>query len=148
LLYGFSAGGMFTNQFVDWRPGRVAAWCACAGEDEEQSAEPSPPGIIACGEYDGSHYGADLSYFKKGRALGKPWLWISVPKTDHQPTARVEAFTRQYFKAVLDGKQQACWIDIDYKTQITFEEAARIPSISAWLPNRQLFQEWSNIHQP
>lgn len=149
ILYGFSAGAMFTNQFADWKPDRVIAWCACAGENEVQTIhDHSPPGIISCGEYDVSHYGAGLSYFKKGRALGKPWLWISVPKTEHTPASQVEEFARQYFHAILEGAKDSCWVDIDYKKQIPFHVAAKTPSVSAWLPSSALFKSWTGIHEP
>lgn len=149
LLFGFSAGAVFTNEFVGWKPERVTAWCACAGEDEAQSSqERSPPGIIACGEYDGSHYGAGLSYFKQGRALGKPWLWVSLPKTEHAVSASLENFARRYFQAVLKNPGKFCWVDVDEKKVISAEEAVRIPSLSAWLPDRKLLEAWQAIHEP
>jgi len=149
LFYGFSAGAVFTNEFVEWKPERVIAWCACAGEDEAQSRhENSPPGIISCGEYDGTHYGADLMYFKQGRALGKPWIWISAGKKTHSRSPEVEGFVRQYFSAILNYKKAGCWVDIDSKAEISIAEAAQVPSVSGLLPNRELLDKWRNVHVP
>jgi pimeloyl-ACP methyl ester carboxylesterase len=79
LLFGFSRGAVFACRFADWQPQRLLAWCAYSpGEGDEQSSHRSaPPGLIACGE-DDSNYGWALSYFKRGRAQGKPWLWLSL----------------------------------------------------------------------
>jgi pimeloyl-ACP methyl ester carboxylesterase len=75
LLYGFSGGAHFTSRFEEWAPSRVIAWCADSAGwwDVPQPSGVSPPGIVACGEND-PRYGASLSYFKQGRAAGKPWL--------------------------------------------------------------------------
>lgn len=149
LLFGFSAGAVFTNEFVEWKPGRVVAWCACAGEGEDQSRHDNcPPGIIGCGEYDGSHYGATLSYFKQGRAFGKPWLWVSLPRMGHAISPLLEEFTRAYFHAILKKPKDSCWVDVDRKEALSPVEAIRIPSISAWLPDRKLLKNWREIHEP
>jgi pimeloyl-ACP methyl ester carboxylesterase len=75
LLYGFSGGAHFTSRFEEWAPSRVIAWCADSAGwwDEPKLSAITPPGIVACGEND-PRYGASLSYFKQGRAAGKPWL--------------------------------------------------------------------------
>ena len=75
LLYGFSGGAHFTSRFEEWSPSRVIAWCADSAGwwDEPKLSAITPPGIVACGEND-PRYGASLSYFKQGRAAGKPWL--------------------------------------------------------------------------
>lgn len=149
LLYGFSAGGVFAYRFADWKPDRLLAWCAYAGDLDPQSKQASaPPGIIACGEYDGGHYGSSLSYFKQGRALGKPWLWVSLDKGEHVQSPVLEEFARQYFAAVLAATHAPCWVDIDLKKEVTPAEAAQLPSISGWLPDRGLLQAWDQIHEP
>jgi len=149
LLYGFSAGAVFTNQFVDWKPDRVIAWSAYAGDDNEQTKnENSPPGINACGEYDGGHYGASLSYFKQGRAFGKPWLWVSLSKTEHARSPSLEEFTREYFQSVMQKEKAPCWVDIDLKKEITFSEAGQLPSVSGWLPDQKLLETWMKLHEP
>jgi hypothetical protein len=75
LLYGFSGGAHFTSRFEEWAPSRIIAWCADSAGwwDEPKLSAITPPGIVACGEND-PRYGATLSYFKQGRAAGKPWL--------------------------------------------------------------------------
>lgn len=150
LFYGFSGGAHFTSRFEEWKPERVIAWCAysAAWWDDPVKAQCSPPGIIACGEED-SRYGASLIYFKQGRAAGKPWLWISVPKTGHSPQPAVEKFVRDYFHAVCEQKKVlGLWVDIDKKTEANIDDIKRVPSITAWLPDRNLFSEWKGIHEP
>lgn len=149
LMYGFSAGAVFANQFVDWKPERVVCWCAYAGDFGAQSKhDNSPPGIIACGEDDGAHYGASLSYFKNGRALGKPWLWVSVGKWDHLRSPALEDFARNYYDEVLNKANSPCWVDVDLKKEILPGKAAQIPSVSGWLPGKGLLEAWLRIHEP
>lgn len=149
LMYGVSSGALFICQFVDWKPERVLGWSAYAGGwGGDQRKQKTPPGIIACGEYDGSRYGAMLSYFKQGRAFGKPWIWLSLPKTDHEFSPPVEQFTRSYFVSVLEGKHQGQWADIDREEVVSANEAERSPSITGWLPNAALLSTWRKIHEP
>jgi hypothetical protein len=149
LFYGCSAGGVFTYQFADWKPEKIIAWSAWAGDFDEQARhDNAPPGIIACGENDGAHYGAALSYFKKGRALGKPWLWISIGKWDHVRSPELEEFVRQYFDAVLKEHTDPCWVDIDLKKEISKAKAVQMPSESGWLPDQELLAPWAKIHEP
>ena len=151
VLYGFSSGGLFILQFVDWRPERVLSWCAYAsGEGGIQNQKIGPPGIVACGEFDAGRYGAMLSYFKIGRAQGKPWLWVSLPKTDHELSIPLEEFTQTYFSSVLSGKSPTLpiWVDIDREEAIGGEQASDIPSISGWLPRRELLVPWKKLHEP
>ncbi len=154
LLYGFSGGAHFTSRFEEWAPSRVIAWCADSAGwwDLPQHHTANPPGIVACGEND-PRYGASLSYFKQGRAAGKPWLWLSLPKIGHQASPALEDFARKYFEAVL--KRGGCsalslgvWVDVDTKKVLSESEAKAIPSESGWLPDPSLTQDWRKIHEP
>lgn len=154
LLYGFSGGAHFTSRFEEWAPSHVIAWCADSAGwwDLPQPSVISPPGIVACGEND-PRYGATLSYFKQGRAAGKPWLWVSLPKIGHQASPALEEFARKYFEAVLKrGGSSALsggvWVDVDTKKVITESEAMAVPSESGWLPDPSLTQDWRKIHEP
>ena len=154
LLYGFSGGAHFTSRFEEWAPSRVIAWCADSAGwwDVPQPSAISPPGIVACGEND-PRYGATLTYFKQGRSVGKPWLWVSLPKLGHQPSPALEEFARKYFEAVLKrGGSSALsggvWVDVDTKKVITESEAMAVPSESGWLPDPSLTKDWRKIHDP
>ena len=154
LLYGFSGGAIFTSYFVGWKPERVLAWCAYSAGwwDQAKPSGISPPGIVACGEED-PRYGATLGYFKLGRAAGKPWLWVSLPKTGHQPSAVLDEFVREYFAAILKKESlsngaSGLWVDVDEKKQISAAVAAEVPSESGWIPNEKIFSNWSKIHEP
>lgn len=104
LLYGFSGGAHFTSGFATWKPERVLGWCAYSAEwwEKPLSGRASPPGLVICGAED-ERYGASLLYFKQGRALGKPWLWLSVPQNGHSNASPAEKFVRNYFAALLDS---------------------------------------------
>ena len=149
LLYGYSRGAVFVCRFADWKPERVLGWCAYTpGEGDDQSAHVNaPPGLIACGEED-SNYGWAMFYFKKGRALGKPWLWLSVANTGHVRSAQVENFAREYLAAMLDKQRNPLWVDIDEKANIPFAQATAAPSLSALLPESSLYPYWNAIDEP
>lgn len=151
LLYGFSGGAHFVSRFAEWKPERVAAWCAYSAGwwDEPKPSEVMPTGIVACGEED-ERLGASLSYFKQGRAAGKPWLWIGVPGNEHSPDGRVEAFVRDYFSAVLGrmaegGGKTGLWVDVETRA-IADEKIRKIhPTGTGWLPDAGLFSAWQSL---
>lgn len=153
LLFGFSGGAHFTSRFEEWKPDRVVAWCAYSAGwwDEPKAATANPPGIIACGDQD-LRYGASLIYFKQGRSLNKPWLWITIPHTGHSISPEVESFVRNYFDCVLKAQndnssnQYGAWIDIDQGTQV--EIAAEPSSVTGWLPDVALIDSWRKICMP
>ena len=151
LLYGYSGGAHFTSRFVEWKPNRVKAWCAysAAWWDEPKKSKSTPPGIVACGEYDVWRYCVSLAYFQQGRALGKPWVWISLPKTDHAPSAPLEDFIRAYFAELLENRTSSgIWVDIDQKEEVQEIQATSYPSLTAWLPHIRLLSMWKKIHEP
>jgi hypothetical protein len=152
LLYGFSGGAHFSSGFVEWKPERVLGWCAYSAEwwENPSKSNLSPPGIVACGDED-ERYGASLTYFKQGRALGKPWLWISVPKNGHAISPSVEDFVRHYFAALLSAHGSTAsgqWVDIDFRTKAEEATIRNQPSLTGWLPDSQLLSEWQTVHQP
>ena len=150
LLYGISGGAHFTSRFVEWSPKRVVAWCAysAAWWDDPKDSEQNPPGLVACGDQD-ARYGASLMYFKQGRALGKPWLWISLPGVGHQGYPPLEDFVREYFLGILDGRHaHGGWVDVDLKTTVDSDQAVQLPSLTAWLPDINLLDRWKKIHTP
>lgn len=152
LLYGFSGGAHFTARFVEWKPERVAAWCAysAAWWDVPAPSICQPPGIVACGEVDG-RLGASLFYFKAGRAVGRPWLWVGVPESGHVQDSRVEAFARDYFVAIIgmekrpSNEPQGGWVDIEDKTVATETPPFDQPTTTGWLPDMRLFQKWKAL---
>lgn len=149
LLYGFSGGAHFTSRFAEWNPGRVLAWCAysAAWWDEPSANRNPPPGLIVCGDEDPSRYGASLIFLKQGRAAGKPWLWVSLQGTGHHTSAKLDAFVRGYFSAILSPSNGA-WVDLDRKESISAAQAGEHPTLSGWLPESSLFEDWKAIHAP
>ncbi len=155
LLYGFSGGAQFTSRFVEWNPECVVAWCAYSAGwwDNPQASNVMPPGIVACGEGD-QRLGASLVYFKQGRAVGKPWLWIGIPKTGHSPDASVESFMREYFVAILDSQgadsstRAGLWVDIDRRSAAQAYIVRQYPSVTGWLPDAGLLDTWRSLNEP
>ncbi len=152
LLYGFSGGAHFTSGFAEWKPSRVIGWCAYSAEWWEKPVPNAngPPGLVACGE-DDERLGASLIYFKQGRALEKPWLWLCAPHTGHSIYPPAEDFIRNYFAALLKkGTSVATgeWVDIDQKTEAESNVIKGQPSLTGWLPDRELMSQWQETHQP
>jgi pimeloyl-ACP methyl ester carboxylesterase len=150
LLYGMSGGAHFTARFVEWKPERVTSWCAYTAGwwDKPKVAMSNPPGIIACGDED-VRYGASLGYFLQGRALGKPWTWVSLAKTGHQSSELLDKFVRRYFAAVLEyRKKSEEWRDVDLKSLVGRQDLKSHPTLACWLPNESVATDWLKIHQP
>jgi hypothetical protein len=149
LLYGFSGGAHFTSGFSLWKPERVLGWCAYSAEwwEDPRRTQSSPPGLVICGDED-ERYGACLTYFKQGRALGKPWLWVSVSKDGHSIVPAIEDFIRDYFAAILTRGDTGEWVDIDLKKSAPLETLNDQPTLVGWLPSAGLFSEWDSVHHP
>ncbi len=155
LIYGFSGGAHFTSRFVEWKPERVITWCAYSAGwwDEPKPSDIMPPGIIACGESD-ERLGASLIYFKQGRAIGKPWLWIGIPDNGHSPEKRVESFVRDYFEVILQNRERldptrtGLWVDIDNRSTAGMNIIRQYPSITGWLPDAKLLDIWRALNEP
>ena len=154
LLYGFSGGAHFTSRFVEWKPECVISWCAYSAGwwDEPKKSDIMPPGIVACGE-DDERLGASLIYFKEGRSVGKPWLWIGIPKNAHSPDGKVESFVRDYFDAILkdhvrpDPKTTGFWVDIDKLCAAEEYVIGQHPTVTAWLPDVKLIENWRSLNR-
>lgn len=152
LLYGFSGGAHFASGFVEWKPERVMTWCAYSAGwwTQPVSNDSCPPGLVACGEND-PRLGASLNYFKQGRALRNPWLWLCVPKTGHSIYPPAEDFIRDYFSAILENHGSVTsgeWVDINQKSKTDQELVDSEPSITGWFPDPKLIQQWKEIHSP
>ncbi len=150
LLYGFSGGAHFTSRFEEWKPESIIAWCAYSAMwwDTPQLREHSAPGIVACGDED-PRIGASLIYFKQGRALGKPWLWVCLPETAHTGSSRLDEFVRRYFSSVLNAQlRNEILVDIDQKIQIADPTGRELLTMTAVLPSSDLFTNWAALHQP
>jgi hypothetical protein len=149
LLYGFSSGAFFTELFADWKPGRVLAWSAHATGWYGAQKYNDVPGLITCGDMDETRYGGAIVYFKQGRAQGKRLLWLSLAGLSHSTLAGQEEFVRRYFESVLRGDPNAAqWVDVDRKTIISKQDAAKAPALAGWFPDGSLLSEWTRIHTP
>lgn len=153
LLYGFSGGAQFVSRFVQWKPEQVVSWCAYSASwwPHPQHQTTNPPGIVACGEFDADGLGASLEFFKKGRAMGKPWTWISVSQAGRQESQKLKKFVNQYFTVQLQQysskSHEGCWVDIGTEEHINNSELSRNPVLESWLPSETLFHEWTDIHE-
>lgn len=152
LMFGFSGGAQFTSRFADWKPERLIAWCAySAGWWDYPGMHPnSPPGLLMCGD-DDPRFGASLVYFKQGRALGKPWLWVAAGRTGHGIESEAEDFARSYFAAVLKvrlHRSSGGWVDIDFGSTAARAAVIQQPTLYGWLPDMQLLSKWQSVNRP
>lgn len=150
LMYGFSGGAHFVSQFEQWKPERVLAWCAYSAGwwTAPRPSSDSPYGIVACGE-DDNRLGPSSIFFKQGRQLGKPWLWICLSKTGHHTSNALEDYIRQYFEVILNTKASIpAWVNIYNKSETSTGTAAEFPAATAKLPTPDLIESWRIIHEP
>jgi len=143
FMYGFSGGAHFAASFVEHYPQLLKGWCAASFEFEDDKSELAaddaegrrPPGIVACGSED-LDFSASLSYYVRGRNAGRKWTWIEIDGLNHERSPALEDFTRRYF-ALLHHKKlgPGLWKDVgnDLKT---------------WLPDEELFADWSKLNAP
>lgn len=150
LIYGMSGGAHFASRFTEWKPQRVISWCAYTAGwwDHPRAAAANPPGIVACGDED-VRYGATLGYFLQGRAIGKPWTWVSLSKTGHQSSPVLDEFVRMYFSAILQQRPlPGEWRDVDLKSPLDSKQVEKQPTLACWLPDDRVARDWIKIHQP
>ena len=136
-----------TKRFVEWVPERIVAWAAYSAQfwDDPAPSEHTPPGIVACGELDGSRWFPSYSYFFKGRELGKPWTWVSIPETGHRRKGPFEQFVRDFFASICRGSDRCFYADVD--TGESFERAndAMHQELLTVLPTENLIKAWQKL---
>lgn len=148
LIYGFSGGAHFTSRFAEWKPERVVAWAAYSAQfwDSPQANEINPPGIVACGEYDGPRWHPSFSYFYEGRQHGKPWVWVSLPETGHFRHGAFEQFVRDFFVGVYSGEGPATVADVESgEFHETVDDSIQ-SELLAIFPNEGLRRAWRDVH--
>lgn len=150
IIYGFSGGAQFAGRFVEWMPERVIGWAAYSAQfwDAPKPHAVTPPGIVACGEHDGSRWHPSFSFFYQGRALGKPWIWVSLRDTGHVRHGAFESFVREFFEMTLMGESRDYYVDVGTCDPVADETATLQPELLAVLTSESLFKSWSAIHAP
>lgn len=152
LLYGFSGGAQFGSRFAELYPEKMLGWAAYSASfwKAPSSASPtSPPGIVACGEFDAQRFGPSFAYFQQGRRKDARWTWVSIGNVGHMRHKRFEEFIRSYFAAVLDGKfDHAQWLDAETKLPTTEDDRLLNPALSVWLPTSEIADSWLKLHHP
>jgi pimeloyl-ACP methyl ester carboxylesterase len=148
LIYGFSGGAHFTSRFAEWKPERVIAWAAYSAQfwDSPHPSKTNPPGIVACGEYDGLRWHPSFSYFYEGRQQGKPWVWVSLPETGHYRHGAFEQFVRDFFEGVRNGAGTAAFVDVESGELFDTSDASIQRELLAVFPNETLIHAWRNVH--
>ena len=148
LIYGFSGGAHFTSRFVEWEPERVVAWSAYSAQfwDSPQASETNPPGIVACGEYDGVRWHPSFSYFYEGRQQGKPWIWVSLPETGHYRHGAFEQFVRNFFVGVYADDRTTTFADVESGELYKTADETIQKELLAIFPNENLRDAWRNMH--
>lgn len=148
VLYGFSGGAHFAMTFAAWAPARVSAFCAYSfGWWRRPPEGLLCPAIVACGQLDGTRYGAAFEFFQIGRTMGKPWIWVSIRERNHSPCAELDDFVREFFSAILDANPKfQLVVDNVRKTAVDPRQTDSLTT--SVLPSSHLLPEWRRIHQP
>jgi hypothetical protein len=151
LLFGFSGGALFISHFVRWQPKRVLVWSAYSASFWPSLGDEGngPPGIVACGEFDGVRYGPTFAYFQQGRQKDASWIWVSLKNTGHMRNQGLERFTRNFFDIVLTGNiRTPVYFDAELMTPVKENDLLLQPALTVWLPNSELAKAWQQIHHP
>lgn len=151
LMFGISAGARFINSFLAWKPGLITTWAAYTVNAwcPPQAGRPIPPGLVACGQYDDSRYGACLAFVQQARALRQPVAWVSLHQVRHQRYIPLETFTREFFDAVLRPQAGDRPVVVDYvkENEVTPKERWQY-LLSCELPSERLLADWRAINEP
>lgn len=155
FIYGFSGGAQFASRFAEWAPDRVSAFVAYSAQfwdaPSGSSVSKYPLGVIACGELDGIRWFPSFSYYFEGRALERPWLWVSLKGTGHVRHRKLEEFARAYFLSVheISGDERGpVYVDIESCEQIEAVGQEIHPQLTAVLPSLDLLDDWKVLHLP
>jgi pimeloyl-ACP methyl ester carboxylesterase len=148
MFFGFSAGAHFSHRFALWKPERVKAFVAYSAA---WWSEPTPslktvPALILCGEAD-ERYPATFDFFRKGHALGCPWIWRSYAQTAHTLTPAVRSMAEAFLAHYVDHKTSALdqrWAG-DFQTfkKVRIQEKEAIPvEFRIELPSTEIANLW------
>jgi len=146
IIYGRRGGGSFAASFAHYAPKRVKAWAGFSGAWDDQEVgkhTDAPPGIIGS-NYEGIEWAnATREFFEKGRVLRRRLTWISAPNIPNRAVL-MEEFTRNYFKAVINGvtKENEVWMETKSKEQSSSVDKMVNPVNYAWLPHPSLKETW------
>ena len=159
LIYGFSGGAQFTSRFIDFAPDRIIAWCAYSAQfwDEPKSPENgacSARGVVACGDLDGSRWQPSFGFYYQGRLQEKNWIWLSRKNTEHNRSASLENFIREFFQEELDihfqkkAPQPDIYADVSKIELIEDKDFEMQPALLSPFRTKELFESWRKIHSP
>lgn len=159
LIYGFSGGAQFAGRFIDFAPGRIIAWCAYSAQfwDSPKSLEDGgckARGIVACGDLDGARWQPSFGFYYQGRLQGKDWIWLSRRNTEHNRSAGLEKFVREFFQEELDihfKKKEAkgdVFADVSKIEIVEDKDFEMQPALLSTFRTKELFESWKGIHSP
>jgi len=158
LLYGFSGGAFFVNNYAQSHPGKVEAWSAMAVSKWERAELPedparheawlATPAVLACGELDEPRYGATKLWFQTHRRLGAPWAWVSLGDHPHRYHRDFEEFTAKFFAHVLEPPETPVLADITTESAAEPGEGLSTNQLETWLPDPSLLSHWRGLHTP
>ena len=148
FMFGFSGGAHFVSSFVEEYSERVLAWCAHSAAwwgAIRGNAANIPPGIVACGAED-TRLGASLSFFKKGRSVGRRLSWVEIPGSGHERNEPFEDFTREFFKEIIasEGRGKPVWVDVGCG-EVVDKKSVCAESNRSWLPSLRVYKNWKQL---
>lgn len=150
FMYGFSGGAQFGSRFLEQYSDMVASWALYSASfwpSPSIASETSPPGIVACGEYDATRFAPTYAYFQEGRNFGARWTWVSVENVGHSRSLKLERFIRSYFKDILTLEvPKGVWADSETKT-VYSEIWGQQASLVSWFPSDEMLKQWNRLHR-
>ncbi len=155
-LFGFSGGAHFVHRFAQWRPERVAGFCAYSAGwwTEPTGGVLHLPAFMLCG-YQDERFPPTLTYFQQGRARGAPWTFARVRHTGHELPARAVTLAQGWLEAMFQRDPKDCsqvWRGHLYREEIAegrnlVGDRNWLPTSTVWLPDTSFACQWKTFLQ-
>ena len=150
LFVGFSQGGIFTFNYVCWRPQRVEAFAALRAIFPSLPPQPESfrvPGLLAAGENDeAGRIRAIASAYGQAEGKNAKWALLLEKQSGHQ-IGRSFELASSFFEAICRGDSSTTPVRIDTQGKEAGDPAFR-GTHSCWFPNREVADFWMELHRP
>ena len=151
LLIGYSQGGMFTFNYICWRPERIKAFAALKAIFpilQPKTASFGVPGLLVAGQTDEpERIRAIAKAFLSATGTHSEWSFLLESGVGHEIDPKSIGMTGALFEAVceethLDG---AVYVNAETGDSETADSTA---SGLCWFPNQDVADMWKTLHLP
>ena len=150
LLWGHSAGGIFSYNLANWQPKRVAAFALNKGgvhTTEPNDAVLQVPGIFMVGANDSIHnFGESVQRYLSGRRRGAIWCFAAEPNSGHE-LGQTAILGRAFFNSVIAYRSK----DISWYGNLTDhaihpkDQKPNPNAVICWLPDESFAKIWQTF---